>query len=297
MRPVYVIPSKHMSIVRNIANMVLPVTLQKVVRKYLYTRRLSKYSSRTVQHRVFDQNLSIWLGDKTAERWYDRNIKKLPFWVFLEDRLLVERCLVLYVGAHYCVYANAIAKILENHGNVVAVEANLDVYNAAKRNIEINSLTNIEVIHRAISDNKGTLRFSLEHTVSSGKRGHPEIIVPAGTIDDLTISYGEPRLVIVDIEGYECSALRGAARTLRVPADWCVEVHVGCGLERFGGSLEAVLQYFPTERFTLYMARDYGIDKAEPFDRMAPLTNERFHLIAISKEFDHAPSPPKVSTG
>ncbi len=126
--------------------MVLPVTLQKAVRKYPYTRRLSNYPSRTVHRKVFGQKLSIWLVDQTAESWYDRDIRKLSFLELLEDRLLFDRCLVFYVGAHYCVYANAIAKILGNRGSVIAVEANPDVYNAAKRNIEINSLTNIEPV-------------------------------------------------------------------------------------------------------------------------------------------------------
>ena len=267
---------------KGFAKSILPPVIQTAIRRHLYYRSLSKFHPGIVRHEIFGEELSIWLGDPTAKSWYDRDIGKLPFIRFMEERFLVDNSLVLYVGGHYCVYANAIAKMLKNRGRVVAAEANPDIYEAAKKNIELNNLENIEVIHQAISDSGGSLKFSLGQRVSRNESGKPEIEIPAGTIDELSTAKGTPRLVVVDVEGYECISLKGAKQTLQKPTDWCIEVHTGCGLEEFGGSLAKVTEFFPSDRFELFMAKDYGMGSVAPLDLGDPLTKSRFHLIAIS---------------
>ena len=73
-------------------------------------------------------------------------------------------------------------------------------------------------------------------------------------------------MLFIDVEGFECEALRGATKTLAHGPDCYVEVHGGIGLEKFGGSVEAVLAYFPEDRY----ARFFATEGAQEFARPGP---------------------------
>jgi hypothetical protein len=47
------------------------------------------------------------------------------------------------------------------------------------------------------------------------------------------------------VEGFEVHALKGATHTLQGRPDCFIEVHVGCGLEKFGGSVQSLLSLLP----------------------------------------------------
>ena len=71
-------------------------------------------------------------------------------------------------------------------------------------------------------------------------------------------AYAGHDVVLVDVEGFECRVLAGAAATLAGEADWAVEVHVGCGLEAAGGSVERVLASNGIDEITREaVAKDY----------------------------------------
>ena len=63
-----------------------------------------------------------------------------------------------------------------------------------------------------------------------------------------------PDVLFIDVEGFECEVLKGARETLRERPDVFIEVHSGCGLERFGGSREEILNTFPSDHYTLFAA-------------------------------------------
>jgi len=88
--------------------------------------------------------------------------------------------------------------------------------------------------------------------------------------------------VFLDVEGAECMALAGAARTLASGADFFVEVHVGCGLEALGGSIPKVFECFPAERFELFGRAEEDTD-FRPISPSDPLTAKRFFLLALAR--------------
>jgi len=174
-------------------------------------------------------------------------------------------------------------------GCVVAVEAMSFNAAAAVRNRDLNDAPQIKIVHAAVGEINGRLSFSPSFNgkldPASSARG--KMTVDALTIDELSRRHGQPDVLFVDIEGFECRALKGASRTLAQRPDCVVEVHVGKGLETFGGSLEQLLEFFPQEAFTLYMALDEKSSKAEqgywPLDRTHTMVKDLFQLVAVGR--------------
>ena len=107
--------------------------------------------------------------------------------------------------------------------------------------------------------------------------------VASHTLDELSRKYGMPQFVMIDVEGAECMALTCAAQTLQAGADFAVEVHVHHDLGKLGGSVEKLLSFFPTDRFTV-TARAEADESFRPLIPSDPLTRDRFFLLAVSKQ-------------
>jgi hypothetical protein len=84
----------------------------------------------------------------------------------------------------------------------------------------------------------------------------------------------------VDVEGFESKVLRGAIDTLsRHRPDCFFEMHVGCGLEKFGGSVKSITDSLEELGYDLWMSGP-GADSFVPFSEASPLVDTRFFLIA-----------------
>ena len=149
------------------------------------------------------------------------------------------------------------AREVGDSGKVLAVEPNPHNAAAARKNRELNRSFQVEVIEAAAADKVGTLVFNggLNGALDDGRGEGGRLQVPSLTVDALAAQYGRPDAVFVDVEGAECLVLAGATQTLKDGVDFAVEVHVGCGLERLGGSVEKVFSYFSQEHFTLLGGR------------------------------------------
>jgi hypothetical protein len=88
--------------------------------------------------------------------------------------------------------------------------------------------------------------------------------------------------LFIDVEGYEVEALRGAVKTLATGPDCFVEVHVGAGLERFGGSVADLLRFFPKEQFTLHVHSESHRQPVLLASAPVELLKTRFFLTAVS---------------
>jgi hypothetical protein len=107
-------------------------------------------------------------------------------------------------------------------------------------------------------------------------------IVPAITVDELTQRHGLPNVLLIDVEGHECHALRGASQTMAHKPDCCVEVHAGCGLELAGGSLAELFGYFPATEYELFAWREGEVAPA-PITNLEACPSGRFFLAALAR--------------
>ena len=227
----------------------------------------------------------LWISDPTSESWYGRDVPEVaPELLFLAQHRLRPGATIFDCGAHQCVIAMVLAKFVGPTGKVVAVEASPHNYETALRNIRLNDADNVTAVHAAVSDNLDAVEFNVRGNgqVDDGTGAWGKITVPCITIDELTRRHGAPDVLFVDVEGFEAKVLRGASDTLaRYRPDCFVEMHVGWGLEKFGGSVKSIAETLRGLGYDLWMSSP-EVGNFVPFAEDSPLVASRFFLIAIA---------------
>src|SRR5205085_3023138 len=122
----------------------------------------------------------------------------------------------------------------------------------------------------------------LNGQLDDGSGAGGRLSVESVTIDGLADQFGVPDVVFMDVEGAECLALATASRVLAAPVDFFIEVHVGCGLEKLGGSVDRVLSYFPKDRFA-FLARAESDATFHSLRNGDPVVLDRFFLLVLSR--------------
>jgi FkbM family methyltransferase len=192
---------------------------------------------------------------------------------------------VFDVGA----YQGVVAMILAHHvgpaGQVIAVEALSHNARMCEVNRDLNGLRQIRVESVAIADGPGYLEITADLNAHVGNRTSTmaTVRVPAITIDDLADRFGPPDVLFIDVEGYECHALRGARRVLSHSPDCYVEIHQGCGLELAGGTLADVFGFFPTQQYSLRVWSDIDPTPREVINPSGCPPAGRVYLVACRR--------------
>lgn len=253
---------------------------------------------RAVKHRVEDMTFrerivtndfggnqfKVLLADKTAALWYGAGTERPREFDLLKGRGLQPGAFVLDVGAHQAVVAMMMGAEVAPGGRVVAVEATERNAEVGRRNVALNGMTNVEILHAAAARIDGPISFSQRRNgmIASGDNNYAVKTVDGLSIDTLAARFGAPDLVYVDIEGYELEALRGAPRTLASKASWFLEVHGDADIGQFGGCNADVPAMFD-ESFDLFWSPDNAKVGFMPFARGAEPPHDRFFLVAIKK--------------
>jgi FkbM family methyltransferase len=263
---------------------VLPPAIHRALRRRRAARLIDSYQPREVAHVYAGFPLTLHLADPLAEGWYDHDWPGQGELAFLQQGRLRPGARVFDLGAHQCVVALILSRMVGAGGEVVAVEAEPHNAEVAARNRALNDAENLTVVHAAASDNAGSISFtpSLNGRVAAGRWG--AVAVPAVTVDGLAETYGDPDVVIVDVEGFECNVLMGAQRIgERARPDFMVEVHSGCGLEEAGGAVDRVLSWFSERAYELFVREgDESVAPFRPLADEAPLPTGRFFLVGRS---------------
>jgi FkbM family methyltransferase len=231
----------------------IPPPLYRALRRRTVARLIGSYEANEVSHVYAGFPLRVHLADPLAAAWYDHDWPEQAELTFLQRGKLQPGARVFDLGAHQCVVALMLTQIVGPAGEVVAVEAEPHNVRISERNRALNGANNLTVVHAAASNTPGTIPFtpSLNGRVADGRLG--AVTVPAVTADGLAGCYGDPDVVIVDVEGFECNVLEGAERVGRfVRPDFLVEVHAGCGLEKMGGSVNRLLRWFDERAYEVF---------------------------------------------
>jgi FkbM family methyltransferase len=280
------------SVLKQFAKAWLPEPVASALRRYSCRHSFYSYQPRLTTKRFGDYDFTVELVDPLGEAWYGHDWQMPPEIPLLQLSRLRPGAIVFDLGAHQCVMAMLLSKTVGPDGFVLAVEGGTQNSRAGKRNIELNSIRNCEVIHAVVSATSGRVKCDALGNGRVISTGHPERamateIVEALSVDDLAAAHGTPDVVYVDVEGCECDVLDGATRTFATRPDWFVEVHQGAGLEDHGGSLARVLSYFEKD-YKCYFARetpenDYSYwNQFEPVQK-STLPSGRFFLLAAAQ--------------
>lgn len=289
----------------------MPATLQSMLRPFVpswaweqlrqikartrlrrFRSELARFSTRLAHHSYGGIPLAVWITDAVAEEWYEHDWPVGNEIAFLRRSRLTTGARVFDLGAHQGVVALQLAHIVGSRGAVLAVEAHPHNARVGIRNRDRNGMPWLTILNAAVSDRPGSL--TLDATVLNPKIGQVgrvgQLEVPAVTIDELSASHGVPDVVLIDVEGHECAALRGAQGLLasQTPPDLLIEVHAGCGLEELGGTVEDVLRLIPSGKYQLFLANgaceSVACDAGEfrPFRPDDPAIRARFFLGALT---------------
>jgi len=127
---------------------------------------------------------------------------------------------VIDIGAHLGEYSLAVAK---NAETVIAVEANPDTFKILQKNIELNKISNIIPINKAIYDSTGYQNLQIfgdksgmSSMVMNYEDKSDSIKVKTETLDRLVDNLKLEKVdwIKIDVEGAEYNVLKGAKQTI-----------------------------------------------------------------------------------
>jgi FkbM family methyltransferase len=139
------------------------------------------------------------------------------------------------IGAQLGFYTILLAKKVGEKGKVIAFEPEKESYNILKENLKLNNLNNVEIFQKALGEKEGEGKLFLGQTIgnfSLVKTYEKEI-----DFQKVEIVQGDefikekklprPKLVKIDVEGYEYFVISGLKETLVRPdcQILCCEIH------------------------------------------------------------------------
>jgi FkbM family methyltransferase len=235
---------------------------------------------------ILVRSIAVWLFGSIAKlgihRWsilepaflrlYDAY--KLHFEAGPIDRLrefVPVGSLVIDVGANVGFFTLRFAEWVGEHGKVISIEPEDRNYANLVSALKQRQLSGrVHTLKAVAANTAGELRLELnplhpaDHKLSRDESGVP---VRAITLDDLVLeaTSSRPVLVKIDVQGAEMLVLEGAARILSQagPALF-IELHEE-GLNKFGTSISAILEYLRQYSYQAYwLARSGAHPIAHP---------------------------------
>ncbi|MEO8217661.1 MAG: FkbM family methyltransferase [Acidobacteriota bacterium] len=162
------------------------------------------------------------------QRGYFPPVYEPPVYQFIRNRVKPGD-VSLDIGAHVGVYALGMAKWSAPDGRVIAFEPNPIVREVLADHVRRNGLSSrIEIVPHAVSDVVGTSTFQAADREGFSRLStpnperpevHSSLEVRTTTIDAFCNAAGiTPDWIMMDIEGYEGSAILGGIETIRAGA-------------------------------------------------------------------------------
>ena len=182
------------------------------------TKVLRLLGKRTLVRSVHNYKLHLDTGDKGLSRTlFLFGKREIDHYKMLQN-ILVPGMKILDIGANIGYYAIMESKVIGSTGKVTAIEPMLPNIEMLKKNIALNSISNIEVIHGAVSESTGTGQMFMS-THSNLHTFHRDgsafdyldsttIEVPTMTLRDAgKLSGSRAELIRMDVEGHEVEIL------------------------------------------------------------------------------------------
>jgi FkbM family methyltransferase len=178
-------------------------------------------------------------------------------------------------------------------GKVVSFEAEAGLAARLGREVERQGRTQNVVLHEALGAEPGTAVFEPSPTeenntglgtlAAPGAKSANGVEVTVSTLDDAMAEHGSPQLVVMDIQGGELAALKGATRVLREARPMIVLEVESESLERLGGSAEELHQLLLDNDYVCFRFGRMGL---RPVD--APHPGELGDWLIVPREIDPA---------
>jgi FkbM family methyltransferase len=173
---------------------------------------------------------------------------------YLQKSGILKKCEVaLDIGANIGYYALLESQLVGTQGKVYAVEPVKENLELLKKNVQLNKAENIHSYHLALGETNATAKIYVSTSVNLcsmnkdtvGGKLVGEEIVPVQTVDSFLIDKEPPKLIRMDVEGYEYEIFRGMSQTLKKDVRILIELHPRV----LAGKLEDLLQILEQNNF------------------------------------------------
>lgn len=173
--------------------------------------------------------------------------------------LIKEGMVILDIGANIGYYSLIAAKLAGDKGVVYAFEPAPDNFAFLVKNIEVNGLSNVVPVQKAVSNKAGTDRLFLSsdpawHGMYKHNQGE-SIEVQVTSVDEFTENISCPiNLIKIDVEGLEMRVLEGMMETIkRNPALKIITEFSPDALQKSGSSPVGFLEKLADLGFTVHI--------------------------------------------
>jgi FkbM family methyltransferase len=276
---------------------------------------------RPAEHEVTVHGHRLFIHDPAVDRLLSGHLASGQPYEPFETELLLQQVrpgdVALDLGANIGLHTLLLARAVGPTGRVYAFEPDPANFALLKRNVERNGYGNVVLVNKAVSDKTGTATLfrsgdnSGDHRLAPAAEGRPELAVETVRLDDYFAGQDvQPRVVKMDIQGSEASALAGMRGLLSASPG----VSLFCefwphGLARAGASPQAFLSELQGLGFSLYHVSEpqRRTRPVEPGELLHALPQERdifTNLLCIRQparevpriEGDHAGGPHRQPT-
>jgi FkbM family methyltransferase len=195
--------------------------------KYFFRRGILRQNYLLARDSVFDLNMQVLAVDGAARRIYKRGTLYPVHANFILNLPFADHDVVMDLGANIGWYSLVIEKHIKKDIRIYAFEPEPLNYAILKKNLLLNNSSRIVPVNAAVSDRSGQASLFLYDAKNTGRHSlldinfGPDKTIKVETMrldDFLTtnrIAFKAVKFVKVDIEGYECIAMKGAAQLLQ----------------------------------------------------------------------------------
>jgi FkbM family methyltransferase len=230
-------------------------------------RAMAGYSDQCIVQRdgvIFDLDLSQGIDFAIYLGMFERGTKKAL------KRLVKPSSVVLDIGANIGIHTMLLAELVGPSGRVLSFEPTEYAVRKLRRNLDLNSrlAERVTLFHCFLAakdegDVPDSIYSSWPLTKSEGLHNKhlglpmPTNAAPARSIDRILAELDGPHvdLVKIDVDGFECEVLRGAAALLRHSRPIFMMELSPYVLEEHGSSLEELLSFFVPNGYRFFHER------------------------------------------
>jgi FkbM family methyltransferase len=134
---------------------------------------------------------------------------------------------VMELGAGYGSETVFLARAVEPGGRVIAVEAHPTTFGYLRRTVELNALTNVELVQAAVLDRVGTANITSDDWKTNHVSPDATLEVPCTTLDELCALFGVSRidLLKMNVEGAEREVVAAMPRSQLLVRNAVISCH------------------------------------------------------------------------
>lgn len=228
--------------------------------------RIIKHSFTHTIYNLFLPDSIIINGHKMYIDKHDTVISRAlirhKIWEPMETKIFYEYIkpghTVVDIGAQIGYYTLIASKLVGPTGKVFAFEPDPRVFKILKKNLQVNHITNVTAIQKAVSNRNASSSLYINHSKPSDNQifPHPNEIREKITVKTISLdSYIKNErinFIKIDIQGAEYLALNGMKNIIKRNQTTLVTEFWPRGIEQCGTKYNDLLDFLSSMRFEIY---------------------------------------------